>query len=75
MTDGPRTVRRELPVKGREGREVTVVVTVYRDQVWLSVTPPFESDIAILSPQTVDRLIQIMSWAAHQARGYAAGGV
>lgn len=75
MTDHPHSVQRELSVKGREGREVTVVVRVYRNQVWLSVTPPFESDIAILYPPTVDRLMEILTWAAHQARRYPGDGM
>lgn len=72
MTDHPPTLRRALPVTGREGRQVTVVVTVHRGRVWLEVTPPFESDIAILSASLVEEFIEIMIWAGNQARGQAA---
>lgn len=65
-----RTVRRVLVVTGRQGVRLTVVVSVYRDQVWVEISPPFESDIAILTPALVDRLIETLTWGSNEARTY-----
>ena len=56
--------RRKLLVRGRQGVHLFVVVTVYRDSVWLTIDPPFASDIAILDPPHIDQLIEILRWAA-----------
>lgn len=52
-------------------RRLVVVVAVLRDEVFLRIDPPLESDIAILDPSQVDSLINILTWAVHTARGFA----
>jgi hypothetical protein len=64
------TQRRELPVRGRQGVGLTMVVTVYRSTVWVSVEPLSGSDVAILEPPLVDNLISTLTWAATEARRY-----
>ena len=44
---------RRLPVKGRQGVDATVVVTVVQDTVWLSISPPFTWE-AIMEPEKVE---------------------
>lgn len=48
---------------------LTMVVSVYRNTVWVSVEPSSDSDAAILEPPRVDNLISILTWAATEARG------
>lgn len=66
---GMNTPRRELPARGRQGVALTMVVSVYRNTVWVSVEPSSDSDAAILEPPQVDNLISILTWAATKARG------
>ena len=47
----PRRVR----VKGMQGVDATVIVTVVRDKVWLSILPPFTWE-AIMEPGKIMRL-------------------
>lgn len=63
--------RRKLPFCGRQGVEVTVVIVVRRNRVWVSIAPPCNSEIAILDPPQVDSLITTLTWAATEARGHA----
>ena len=46
---------------------VTVVVTVYRGDVWMSIVPPFTWE-AIMEPAKVDELIQVLGSARQEAR-------
>ncbi|MGH3795840.1 MAG: hypothetical protein ACRDSP_13230 [Pseudonocardiaceae bacterium] len=64
------TPRRELAVRGRQGVALSMVIAVYRDTVWVSVEPSFNSDVAVLDPPQVDNLINTLTWAVTEARGY-----
>lgn len=50
---------RRVSVKGMEGVPATVVVTVVRDKVWLSISPPFTWE-AIIDPVKVDELMHVL---------------
>ena len=43
------TFRKKLAVRGRQGMKVTVIVTVYRGTVWVSIDPPFAPDAILAS--------------------------
>ena len=58
----PRRVR----VKGMQGVDATVVVTVVRDRVWLSISPPFTWE-AIMAPGKVDEVISMLELARDEA--------
>ncbi|MGH3512657.1 MAG: hypothetical protein ACRDQV_09140 [Pseudonocardiaceae bacterium] len=45
----------------------TVVVTVVRDKVWLSISPPFTWE-AIMDPAKVDELMHVLELATDEAR-------
>jgi DNA-binding protein YbaB len=49
--------------------KVTVIVTVYRGTVWISIDPPFISE-AILEPEHVANLIDMLTQAVKEAQGY-----
>jgi hypothetical protein len=61
------SVPRRVVVKGREGVVATVVVTVYRGDVWMSIVPPFTWE-AIMEPAKVDELIQVLGSARQEVR-------
>jgi hypothetical protein len=61
------SVPRRVVVKGREGVAATVVVTVYRGDVWMSIVPPFTWE-AIMEPAQVDELMQVLGLARQEAR-------
>ena len=63
------TFRKKLTVRGRQGMKVTVIVTVYRGTVWMSIDPPFASE-AILEPEHVTSLIYMLTQAVKEAQGY-----
>ena len=63
------TFREKLAVRGRQGMKVTVIVTVYRGTVWISIDPPFTSE-AILEPEHVANLIDMLTQAVKEAQGY-----
>lgn len=71
MRPGMNTGRRELPARGRGGAALTVVVSVYRNTVWVSPEPAFASDVVILAPAQVEGLITTLTWAATEARRYS----
>jgi DNA-binding protein YbaB len=48
---------------------VTVIVTVYRGKVWVSIDPPFALD-AILEPEHVASLIDLLTQAVKEAQSY-----
>lgn len=62
VMDMPRRVR----VKGMQGVDATVVVTVVRDAVWLSISPPFTWE-AIMEPGKVDEIISMLELARDEA--------
>ncbi len=65
-------MRRRVSVKGLEGIPATVVVTVVRDKVWLSISPPFTWE-AIMDPVKVDELMHVLELATDEVRqvGYS----
>ncbi|MGH3669062.1 MAG: hypothetical protein ACRDSH_00275 [Pseudonocardiaceae bacterium] len=65
------SVPRRVCVKGMEGINATVVVTVVQDAVWLSISPPFTWE-AIMAPGKVDELVHVLELARDEARKMAA---
>ncbi len=63
------TFRKKLAVRGRQGMTVTVIVIVYRGTVWMSIDPPFALD-AILEPEHVASLIDLLTQAVKEAQSY-----
>ncbi|MGH3510861.1 MAG: hypothetical protein ACRDQI_07880 [Pseudonocardiaceae bacterium] len=59
--------RRTVSVKGSGGVTATVVVTVRRGTVWLSMQPPFTWE-AIMEPDKVGELMQTLAQAQEEAR-------
>ena len=49
---------------------MTVVVTVVRDTVWLSISPPFTWE-AIMEPEKVDEVISMLEMARDEAQKMA----
>lgn len=64
-------VPRRVRVKGMGGVDATVVVTVVRDKVWLSISPPFTWE-AIMEPGKVDEIMSILELARDEAEKVAA---
>ena len=62
--------RRTVSVTGSGGVTATVVVTVQRGMVWLSIQPPFTWE-AIMDPDNVDELMQTLAQAQAEARRIA----
>ncbi len=62
----PRRVR----VKGMEGVDVTVVVTVVHGTVWMSISPPFTWE-AIMEPGKVDEVMAVLEVARDEAKKMA----
>lgn len=60
------SVPRRVVVKGREGVVATVVVTIHRGGVWMSIVPPFTWE-AIMEPGKVDELIHVLGLAREEA--------
>jgi hypothetical protein len=63
----PAVAARTVAVKGSGGVSATVVVTVRRRHVWVSIQPPFTWE-AILVPEKVDELMRILAQAQEAAR-------
>ncbi|MGH3975171.1 MAG: hypothetical protein ACRDS9_17855 [Pseudonocardiaceae bacterium] len=61
---------RRVHVKGMQGVDATVVVTVVRDTVWLSISPPFTWE-AIMQPDKVDKVISMLELARDEAKKMA----
>lgn len=71
MTDAnSRPVARRVFVKGMQGIDVTVVVTVVQGTVWLSISPPFTWE-AIMKPGKVDELMHVLELARDEAKEMA----
>ena len=60
-------VPRRVFVKGMQGVDVTLVVTVVQGTVWVSISPPFTWE-AIMEPVKVDELIHVLELARDEAR-------
>jgi hypothetical protein len=60
--DRPRTIS----VKSTDGNNTSVVVTVVRGYVWMSIRPLFTWE-AIMEPTKVDELIQVLELAREDA--------
>jgi hypothetical protein len=58
---------RRVHVKGMQGVDATVVVTVVRDTVWLSISPAFTWE-AIMEPGKVDEVISTLERARDEAK-------
>lgn len=63
---------RRVPVKGMQGVDATVVVTVVHGTVWLSISPPFTWE-AIMEPEKVDQVISMLELARREAEILATG--
>lgn len=61
------SVPRRAFVKGMQGVDVTLVVTVVQGAVWLSISPPFTWE-AIMEPVKVDELVHVLELARDEAR-------
>ena len=60
-------VPRRVLVKGMQGVDVTVVVTVVQGKVWLSISPPFTWE-AIMEPREVDEVMHVLELAREEAK-------
>src|SRR6185437_9793456 len=60
-------VPRRVFVKGMQGVDVTLVVTVVQGTVWVSISPPFTWE-AIMEPVQVDELMHVLELARDEAR-------
>lgn len=65
-------VHRRVFVKGSGGLSATIVITVRRGQVWMSIQPPFTWD-AIMEPRKAEELIRTLTVAAEGAKRMAHG--
>ncbi len=61
------SVPRRVFVKGMQGADATIVVTVTQGTVWLSVSPPFTWE-AIMEPGRVDELMHVLELAREEAK-------
>jgi hypothetical protein len=61
---------RRIRVKGMAGVDAAVVVTVVRDTVWLSISPPLTWE-AIMEPRKVDEVISLLEQARDEAKKVA----
>jgi hypothetical protein len=64
---------RRIAVKGMQGVDATVIVTVVHNTVWLSISPPFTWE-AIMAPGKVDEVIHALELARDEAAKAAAAG-
>ncbi len=64
-------ILRRISVKGAEGAAATVVVTTYREQVWMSIVPLFMWE-AIMELEEVDELMHVLGLARQEAEKMAA---
>lgn len=66
VTYSSRGLPRRVPVKGMQEIDATVVVTVVRGTVWMSIMPPFTWE-AIMEPEKVDEVIRTLQLARGEA--------
>ncbi len=57
---------RRVHVKGMQGVDLTMVMTVVHGTVWLSISPPFSWE-AIMEPSKVDEVISALELARDEA--------
>lgn len=62
---------RRVLVKGMQGVDATVAVTVVQNTVWLSISPPFTWE-AIMEPSKVNEVIHALELARDEATKMAA---
>jgi hypothetical protein len=62
---------RKIRVKGMQGVDAMVVVTVVRGMVWMSIRPPFSWE-AIIDTEKVDEVIRALELARNDAVSTAA---
>lgn len=62
---------RRIAVKGIQGADATVVVTVVQGRVWMSISPPLTWE-AIMTPGKVDEVIHALELARDDATDMAA---
>ena len=62
---------RRIAVKGMQGVDATVVVTVVHGAVWLSISPPFTWEV-IMEPGKIDEVTRVLELARDDARKTAA---
>lgn len=62
-----RVVHHNVTITGLGGHTATVVITVQRGQVWLSIQPPFTWE-AIMTAGKVDELIRTLGVAGDEAK-------
>lgn len=67
-------VPRRIAVKGMQGVDARVIVTVVQDAVWLSISPPFTWE-AIMEPGKVDEVIHVLELARYEATKEAAASI
>lgn len=58
---------RRVSVKGMGNVDATVVVTVVRGKIWMSISPPFTWE-AIMDPVNVDELMYVLGLAGEDAK-------
>ena len=61
------SVPRRVFVKGMQGVDVALVVTVVQGTVWVSISPPFTWE-AIMEPVKVDELVHVLELARDEAK-------
>ncbi|MGH3800271.1 MAG: hypothetical protein ACRDTD_09095 [Pseudonocardiaceae bacterium] len=64
-------IRRRVSVKGMQGVDATVIVTVVQGKVWMSIMPPFTWE-AIMEPGKVDEVMSALGVARDEAKKMAA---
>jgi hypothetical protein len=64
-------IPRKVRVKGKEGIDATVVVTVVQGKVWMSISPPFTWE-AIMEPEKVGEVMHVLELAQEEAKKTAA---
>jgi Na+/proline symporter len=57
---------RRITVKGMQGVDVTVIVTVVQNMVWMSISPSFTWE-AIMTPGKVDDVMRVLELARDEA--------
>jgi hypothetical protein len=57
----------------RQGAKVTITIVVYRDTVWITAFDEAFCSAASLELAHVDSLIEMLTWAAEEARRYQDG--
>ena len=63
-------ILRRVSVKGMQGVDATVVVTVVQGKVWMSISPPFTWE-AIMEPGKVDEVMSVLGAARDEAKKMA----